>query len=319
MAYFGPATYARNSERTTLTDFRVEIAVACANNLGEAPCWDDRSGSLVWLDRPALAAYRWRLGEARWQRQALSEELTMIAPSGACGYVGVARSGVYLLDGGLTIMRRIVGSLDDAAVFRSNDGKADPRGRIVVGTIDVSLPREDRQLGRLFGLGTDLKSRVLAEGVAGSNGLGWSPDGTTLYHVDTTRRAVSAYGYDLDSGAAGPGSVLFSTEGLPGIPDGMTVDDLGCLWVAMYGGGLIIRLSPDGRLMDRVDLPTELVTSVCFGARGQRTLFATTASRDSTGRILNGAQPSGPAGAVLQIEAGIDGAASFPARLADAA
>jgi sugar lactone lactonase YvrE len=287
--------------------YSVDVAVPSANKLGEGPCWDDRFANLVWIDRPESRLCRWQPGADHWESVRMPHEMTAVMPHGAAGFVGASRDGIHLIDSRLTTVALLIGPLDEP-IFRSNDGKADSRGRILVGSTDVVSPRESRRPGSLFSVSIPHEPQRVADDIGGPNGLGWSPEGDTLYHVDTPRSLINAFDYDQETGAVGNRRVLLSTEGIGGIPDGMTVDDDGCLWVAMYGGGQILRVSPNGRVLAKVCIPTELVTSVCFGPRGSRTVYVTTATRDSTGRMLGGRAPSGQAGSVFQVAVRIDGA-----------
>jgi sugar lactone lactonase YvrE len=154
--------------------------------------------------------------------------------------------------------------------LRANDGACDPAGRLWVGTLALD---ERPGAGSLYRLDAGGLTTIL-DGLTIANGLGWSPDGTAMYFVDTPTQRVDVYPYDGGLG----GRATFAQ--VDGFPDGLTVDDEGCVWIAFYGGSRVERRAPDGSLDRVVAVPTENVTSCCFGGT---TLYVTTGRGD--GRI----------------------------------
>ena len=157
--------------------------------------------------------------------------------------------------------------LTDDRPMRFNDGGVDPQGRFVVGTLSLSGP-----IGRetLLRVDPDGSVETLRAGIQLSNGVGWSPDGTTIYHVDTPAKTLSSHSY-------GPGGFdadepwLPVVTDFPGFPDGMRVDAEGMLWVAQFSGGCVVRYSPDGRELARVLVDARQPT--CVGFVGERLLI----------------------------------------------
>lgn len=158
--------------------------------------------------------------------------------------------------------------------LRMNDAKCDAAGRLWGGTMTVERRPGACALYRLDPEGT--VSSALG-GVTLSNGLGWSPDGRTMYYIDTPLRRVDAFDFDVDTAAITRRRHLVQMEAGVGNPDGMTVDAEGCLWVAMAHGSAIRRYTPAGRLDKVVTLPVRKVTSCSFGGPGLDQLFVTTA------------------------------------------
>jgi len=111
-----------------------------------------------------------------------------------------------------------------------------------------------------------------------SNGLGWSPDGTTMYLADSGPRLVHAYAFDPGAGTISDGRVLAALAADVGAPDGLTVDAAGDIWVAIYGGGQVHRYSPEGALLEVLSLPAVQVTSCAFAGPGLNRLYVTTAT-----------------------------------------
>lgn len=165
--------------------------------------------------------------------------------------------------------------LEDDPRLRFNDGKCDPAGRLWVGTMDR---REEEPLGCLYRVSDGGAIAAMQRGVTVSNGLGWSPAGDRMYYIDSPTRRVWAYDFDMASGEIGGRRVLAVFGETDGFPDGMAVDEEGCLWVAFWGGAKLLRIHPaDGRVLQQIDFPASKVTSCAFGGEHLDQLFVTTA------------------------------------------
>jgi sugar lactone lactonase YvrE len=123
-------------------------------------------------------------------------------------------------------------SIPDSGEWRFNDGKCDPQGRFWVGTINhsVSMPT-----GHLYRVDQDGHVETVISGVGTANGLAWSPDGRTMYFVDSKLRTVDAFTFDADDGAIFDRRRVVEIPADGGYPDGMTVDAQGGIWVALLG------------------------------------------------------------------------------------
>jgi len=185
---------------------------------------------------------------------------------------------------------------------RMNDGACDPDGRFYCGSIAYDQARGRAELYRLDADGT--VSLQLA-GVTISNGLGWSPDGSIAYYIDTPTRRVDMFDYAADTGLTGRRPFAVIAEGA-GDPDGLTVDAEGCVWVALYGGAAVHRYRLDGVLDGVVELPVAKVTACTFGGADLDQLFITT-SRE---HLPEGVQPT--AGSVFTCKPGVVGLPVLP-------
>jgi len=243
-----------------------------AAELGEGARWDAGAGELVWVDIPAGVLRRAvedgaglrTIGTVR-----VGEPLGAVAPVASGGWLLAAGRGFRHLDpgGGLTAL------LDtEPAGVRMNDAACDPQGRLWAGSMALD---EAPGRGRLLRCDRDGTVRVVLPTATIANGLGWSPDGRTLYHADSGPGVVTAYPFDPVTGALGPGRELIRPG--HGVPDGLTVDDEGALWVALHGAGEVRRYSPAGESLAVVPLPVSQPTSVAIGGAGGRRLFVTTA------------------------------------------
>jgi sugar lactone lactonase YvrE len=166
-----------------------------------------------------------------------------------------------------------------------NEGGADPVGNFWCGSMAYD---EHEGGGALYRLAPDLTARKVLDGVTISNGLGFSPDGTRAYYVDTPTRRVDAF--DHADGALTGRRTAFPIADGPGSPDGLTVDAEGCVWVALFDGAAVHRYSPDGALLAAVPLPVAQVTACTFGGPDLDRLYVTTSREGLDGDAL-AAQP----------------------------
>ena len=257
-------------------------AVACTSEqtlLGEGARWDARRGELLRVDILAGRVYRDRVsddGELTCvQTYQVPGTVGAIAPvAGDEGWLMAAGRGFVHLspDGSL----RTVAEEVAPAGTRMNDGACDPNGRFWAGTL-----ADDYHLGggALYRLDPYGRTERMLTGLTISNGLGWSPDGGTMYLIDSGPRVVREFAFAPDTGTISAGRVLVTLDEEVGAPDGMTVDAAGDLWVAVYGGARVHRYSPDGVLRQVLRVPAEQTTCCAFGGQGLRRLYVTTATQ----------------------------------------
>ena len=158
-----------------------------------------------------------------------------------------------------------------------NDGAADPQGRFWAGTV------ADRPgAGVLYRLERDGRIDPVLDGLTTSNGIGWSPDGRTMYLADSGPRVIHAFDFDGAAGTMSGGRVLVTVPEDVGAPDGLTVDAGGDLWVAIWGGGRVHRYSPAGELRQVLAVPAVETTSCAFAGPDLHRLYVTTATEDWT-------------------------------------
>jgi sugar lactone lactonase YvrE len=267
--------------------------------LGEGPHYDERTRRVVWVDILARQVL-WRTVDAAGpQARGAGPDGTDAGGFTVAGHVGAAvprrRGGLVLClpdgpvllepDGATRALhgcaaadaRAGVSRPAGASPMRCNDAKADGGGRLWLGTMAYDVTPDAGALYRLDP-GAPGPTRVLGD-VTISNGLGWSPDGRTMYYVDTPTGRVDAFDYDLAIGEMS-GRRPFAVVDGPGMPDGLCVDAGGGVWVALWKGAAVHRYSPDGRLDRVVPVPTPQVTSCTFAGDGYRMLVVTTAAVD---------------------------------------
>jgi sugar lactone lactonase YvrE len=274
----------------------VDVVLAAGARLGEGPVWDPRSSCLRWVDIQRGQVHRFDPASGADTFFEVGEDVGAVAVRAAGGLVLATASGLStcLDDGGRRTSLHEVGT--DPPGGRFNDGKADPWGRFWAGTMLEEPPGG----AALYRLDPDRSLHRVLTGVTVSNGLGWSPDGRTMYYVDTHTHGVDAFDHDPSTGELTGRRRLVDVD--RGWPDGMTVDAEGCLWVALWDGWGLRRHAPDGSLLTTVEVPAQRVTSCAFGGPDLSTLFVTTARaglRDFAG------QPS--AGSLFACDPGVSG------------
>jgi L-arabinonolactonase len=250
------------------------------DQLGESPVWDDRTQSLYWID--SLAGLIRRLSPAT----GAIEEFQVSAPVGS---MALADNGdaVLALRHGFARYDFKARSLTtgpsiglDHPMLRLNDGKADPYGRFVAGTMHGGRAEDEEALGGLYRIDSSGAIEQLETDLAVTNGPCFSPDGKTFYLADTARRVIWAYDYSRD-GPLTNKRVFVDMDPLGSGGDGATVDAEGYLWTVLVRIGAIGRLAPDGTMVRNIDMPVRHPTSVTFGGAGLDVLYVTSISRST--------------------------------------
>ena len=254
----------------------MEVAIHAGALLGEGPRWDAVEERLLWVDIEGRALHLFDPAEDEDRAIGFDARIGSAAPMDD-GRVLVAladRLAVVELES--ESVRTLV-EIPHGEGIRLNDGACDPAGRFWVGSMALDYAPGAAALYRYSPAGG--LDRVL-EGVTLSNGLGWSPDGRTMYYVDSMAYRVDAFDFDVVTGAISERRPLIVIERGGGIPDGLAVDDEGGIWLALWGRATIRRYSPDGELVGVLDVPADNVTACCFGGDDGRSLYVTSASVD---------------------------------------
>lgn len=270
--------------------------------LAECPLWLEPRGMLAWVDivRHSCHLLDPTSGET-WMFEVPSK-IGSAAPAQDGAMLLALEDGLWCRSAGGTLARC---ASPDMTGVHFNDGKCDPMGRFWVGSrsSDGSPAK-----GKLFRLDPDGTLHEMASGFDVPNGLGWSPAADAFYLVDTVPRLLYRYDCDPASGAIGRRRVIQDFAGQAGKPDGLAVDAAGNLWCAMWDGGGILVLSPEGALLDRLPTPCRRPTSCAFGGPERRTLFVTSASYG-----LDPEDPGfGEAGSIFAFDAPIPGTPVAP-------
>jgi sugar lactone lactonase YvrE len=303
-----PHAASSRDEAVTHQDYS---AVACTEHqsmLGEGLRWDAYRCELLRVDILAGRVHRDLIDPsgrllpiAVYEVPGTVGAVTPVAHD--CGWLLAAERGFQYLrhDGSVVAIRDVA-----KEGTRMNDAACDPRGRLWAG----ALARDFRVGGgTLFCLRGDGRCRAVLDGLTIPNGIGWSPDGRTMYLADSGRRVVIAFDYDAVNGEISSDRVLVALDEGEGTPDGLTVDARGHLWVAIYGGGRVNRYRPNGQLCESIVIPAEQVTSCAFAGLGMNRLYVTTGTE---GWSDDQRQADPGAGLVYRFDTGSWGIAAQP-------
>ena len=287
-------------------DTGVELLVDAHAQVGEGPLWDEEQQVLYWVD--ILSSLLYIYDPATGENRALDvgQHVGTVVTCASGGLMLAVREGFASFDletQGLTLIANPEAHITGN---RFNDGKCDPAGRFWAGTMAYENPTNQ---GSLYRLDTDLSVHKIFGDVAISNGIIWSLDHTTMFYIDTLRKNVRAFDYDVETGDISNERVIITVPEEIGMPDGMAIDSEGMLWVAHYGGSCVSRWNPNtAQLLLKIDLPVTQVTACAFGGPNLDILFITSAAQELDAAELE-RQPL--AGGLFSIKTPYQGVPSF--------
>lgn len=238
--------------------------------LGEGPAWDEKTQTLYWVDILAKRVYA-----GTELLVELDEFIGCLAPRKNGNLILGKRASFVDFDLSSS-QQTVLFALNESATNRMNDGKCDPSGRLIAGTMDMN---ESDPTGTVYSFnGKD--ARVLFRDVTISNGMAWSPDYKTFYYIDTPTCEVRAYDYDVKTGEIANRRKAFHVPNSLGWADGMTSDVQGNLWIAMWGGAQVTRWNPNtGQLLEQIPVPALQPSCPVFGGKDRNELYITSARK----------------------------------------
>lgn len=244
---------------------------------GECPMWDHRSGIFYWSDMLAGKIFSYDPKTEEKKVVCEGKNVSGFTMNEGGGFVCATHQGLYLWDekrGWTEIATEFAGQ-----ALHSNDASADAKGRFIFGTTFYDQTVGDNfERGRLYSVDQNARISIIDDGWGLSNGIAFSPDNKIMYVVDTYERVVYAYNYNLETGKAANKRVVVRIPDNEGIPDGMTVDAEGCLWVAQWYGYCVARYSPEGEVLLKLHVPSGQTSSVMFGGEDLKDIYVTTAA-----------------------------------------
>lgn len=283
----------------------VELVLDARAKVGEGAVWDGTAGRLVWVDIPAGLVHRLDPASGCDESFDVGQPVGAVAPRAAGGYVLAVRDGFAFLDPAGPATRTVCEVEARDPRTRMNDGRCDSTGRFWAGTMALDM---SPGAGSLYRLDRDLSVVTMLDRLSVPNGITWSPDDRSMYLVDSGEHSVDAFEFEAGTGTIQNRRRLIEIPERDGLPDGMSIDADGCLWVALWGGWAVRCYGPDGTLRRQVDLPVALATSCGFGGERLDELYVTSASEGLTADD-RARQPH--AGGVFRIRPGTQGS---PAR-----
>ncbi len=265
-----------------MNPFEMKVAANYHCETGENPLGNPVDGRIYWTDIPRGRIYKYNPGTEK------HEEIYRGKPVGGFTIQEDGRLLLFMSKGQIALLNSD-GSLETIQPFlpgeeesRFNDVIADPEGKVYCGT----MPTPDRK-GKLYLLDTDGSVSVVEEGIDCSNGMGFSPDLTRMYHVDSGKRKI--YVYEYHKSKVINRKIFIETDPDYGVPDGMTIDTEGFLWVAHWNGSAVVRYSPAGKEVQKFDVPAAKVSCVTFAPPDFQILYITTAGGTIGSETLDGA------------------------------
>lgn len=248
---------------------RAEQVTDAVTQHGEGPVWDREQ--LLWVDLFRGDVLAMRPGDGVVERTHVGDIAACVVPRVNGGWAVATERGFTLLDGTVEHLPEV---WSDTGV-RMNDGGCDPQGRFFCGSMaaDAAPGR-----GALYRLDPDRSVHLVLTDVSISNGLGWTPDGQRVYYVDTPTQRIDVFDFDGATGALTGRRPLVTIPQDSGMPDGLTVDAEGGVWVALWDGAAVHRYTPAGLLDAVIELPVSRPTSVAFGGENLTDLYITTSA-----------------------------------------
>lgn len=277
----------------------VELVFDGKATLGEGPAWDEKTQTLFWVDIIQKKIYA--------GIEVLAELDDFIGCLAPCknGHLILGKRASFVDFDPVTSRQTLLFALNEPATNRLNDGKCDPGGRFIAGTMDMNEKDPTGSVYSFDGTG----ARTLLHDVTISNGMAWSLDYKKFYYIDTPTRQVKAFDYDLTSGEiSNPRTAIRVPESL-GWPDGMTSDTEGNLWIALWGGAAVSRWNPDtGQLLEQIQVPALHTSSCVFGGRNRNELYITSARKNMSEADL---QKYPLSGGLFRVETKLEGMPTF--------
>jgi sugar lactone lactonase YvrE len=269
-----------------VTDYDPRLVWELENELGEGPVWVERDQALWFTDIKRLRIYRYDPATGDQKSWHAPEQVGFVFPAQSGDFIVGLQSGLHRFNPEKRSFDPLIEVEPDLPGNRLNDGVVDPKGRLWFGTMDNG---ERAKTGSFYCYSGSKLSRTNVTGISITNGPCVSPEGGTLYWVDTLGGTISACEIGGD-GELGSSRLVVKIDPKEGHPDGPTIDSEGCIWISLYAGWEARRYSPSGELLQRVSFPVGNITKIAFGGADLRTAYATTARQFLTPEQLE-AQP----------------------------
>ncbi len=289
-----------------MTQPSVHRAVSGGILLGECPLWSDREQCLYWIDIDGHAVHRYDPSTGLDELRPIGARPGSCALTADVGRLLVATEHQLVwLDWASGDVTPWLAVEDPSTGNRCNDGRVDPGGRMVVGTMWPDTG-DGRSSGSLYRIGSDGSIDVLLNDLGVPNGLAFDAERGLMYFADTPTQTVLVADYDLDTGERHNVRAFLDYDPLPGKPDGACLDADGCYWSASVYGWSVIRVTPDGRIDQRVELPVEKPSMPAFGGSDLSTLYVTSIGAAGSKPSAEGKDGFTP-GDLMAVDVGVQG------------
>lgn len=285
---------------------KVELVLDTKSALGEGAIWNYKTGELIWINitDKILNIYN---PELNFNKELLTGKMIgTVVPTESGKLIVALEDGFYQLDPETGSKSFISNPEEDVTGNRFNDGKCDPAGRFWAGTMSKT---GKPNAGALYRLNPDSSVQNMIDEVSISNGIAWSLDHRKMYYIDTPTQEVSAWDYNNDTGEIFNKRTAIKIPVEMGSPDGMTIDEEGNVWIALWNGSAVGCWNPEsGELLRKIYVPAKNVTSCAFGGEDLGTLFMTTARQGTSEEDLEKFPHSG---GLFKVRPGVKGVEAF--------
>ena len=256
-------------------DIKAKLVLDEFMELGEGPCWDEIEQALYWVDTDFKRVHKYCPYVGSKEEYQLEQKIGAVVKEGTDTLICAMENGFYRISQRDGSREFLCDPEVDKPDNLFNDGKCDKYGRFWAGTMNRN---EIKNQGTLYILNSDNRCEPRLENVTISNGIAWTEDYQTMYYIDTATYKVVAFDYDIEHGAICNKRIVIEFDPGLGMPDGMTIDENGNLWIAMWGGACVLHCNPSkGEIIKKVELPVSNVTSCTFGGKDLDILYITTA------------------------------------------
>lgn len=274
------------------------LGVRC--DLAEGPVW--WKNELFWVDINPGLVHRYNPDTKIHRTYECGKRVGCLVPREKGGLMVALENGYASLDLESGSILQVVDPEAHLPANRFNDGKCDPQGRFWAGTLNM---KGEKEQCAVYVLHPDSRVEQKITPVHLSNGLAWAPDGSTFYYIDTLSHEIAAFDFCGETGNISKRRAVVSVPKEMGYPDGMTIDQNGNLWVALWGGWAVVCWNPHtGEILDRIELPVSQVSCPTFAGSALDELVITSARTGLTPEQL---EKEPEAGSLFRARPGVKG------------
>lgn len=263
----------------------VKVLYPSHDLIGEGVTWLEKEQLILWVDIDSCIMHEYSLLNKLYTKHQFDSRVSTIISTNKENEIIIGlRGGIANYNLKTRVTNTLIEIEPDNKAFRTNDGKASPEGRLWIGIMHLTNHNET---GTLYCIEHDLSFKKVLLKQHIPNGIVWNKNGTKMYYADSGRGCIEEYIYNSLTGEIKFSKVAIQVPPILGVPDGMTIDRNGLLWVAHWGGFGVYIWDPDsGELVNNIQLPAPNIASCTFGGINRDKLYVTTARAGLTDEDL---------------------------------